>query len=93
MINEELINGLSIIILLGFLVALFYLILLLYRANKVLAKLDHLGETFRSFVSDIVPAIVNVGTIATALEAILRSLHQPNPVSKLPSAKRQAKGR
>jgi peptidoglycan biosynthesis protein MviN/MurJ (putative lipid II flippase) len=74
--TTDIINYLSIVVLVGFVVALVFLILLLYRANRLANKLDHLTDTFRSFVSDIVPAIVNFGTIATAVESILRTLHQ-----------------
>lgn len=70
------INYLSIVVLVGFVIALGYLIALLYRANRLVGKLDHLSETFRGFVADIVPAIVNVGTVATAVQGILRALHQ-----------------
>lgn len=70
------INDLSVVVLIGFVIALGYLIALLYRANRLVGKLDHLSETFRGFVSDIVPAIVNVGTVATAVQGILRALHQ-----------------
>lgn len=69
------INYLSIVVLVGFIIALGYLIALLYRANRLVGKLDHLSETFRSFVADIVPAIVNVGTVATAVQGILRALN------------------
>lgn len=75
MTQVELINYLSIIVLFGFIVALGYLIVLLHRANRIVAKLDNLQQTFASFVSEIVPAIVNIGTISTAVHSILRSLH------------------
>ena len=67
-------NVLSIIILVGFIIALGFLIALLWRANRVLYKLDHLGRTFQEFVRDAIPAIVNVGTVATAIQAVLKSL-------------------
>lgn len=74
MVTIDLINWLSVIVLLAFIVALFFLIALLYRANKALAKIDHLSDTFQGFVRDIVPAIVNIGTITTAVHSIIRSL-------------------
>lgn len=74
MATTDLINWLSVIVLLAFIVALIFLITLLYRANKALAKIDHLSETFRSFVADIVPAIVNIGTVTAAVHSILRAL-------------------
>jgi len=70
------INYLSVVVLIGFIIALGYLIALLYRANRLVGKLDHLSATFRGFVADIVPAIVNIGTVATAVQGILRALHQ-----------------
>lgn len=73
MTTAQWIDYLSIVILIGFAVALVLLIALLWRANKVLYKLDHLAETFKAFVRDIVPAMVNIGTIATAVEAIIRN--------------------
>lgn len=74
MATVDLINWLSIIVLVGFLVALGFLIVLLYRANRLLYKLDHLSNTFRSFVEEIVPAIVNIGTVTTAVHGVLRAL-------------------
>lgn len=74
--SVELMNVLSVVVLIGFIVALIFLIALLYRANRLVAKLDNLSGTFKSFVSDIVPAIVNVGTVATAVQGIMRALHE-----------------
>lgn len=68
------VNILMIVVLCGFIVALGFLIALLYRANRLLGKLDNLSDTFKSFVKDIVPAIVNIGTISTALHGVLRIL-------------------
>lgn len=70
------INFLSILVLLLFVVALVFFIVLLYRANRILSRFEHLNETIRDFVAGIVPAIVNVGTIASAIEGILRALHK-----------------
>jgi peptidoglycan biosynthesis protein MviN/MurJ (putative lipid II flippase) len=78
----ELMNVLSVIVLIGFIVALIFLIALLYRANRLVAKLDNLSGTFKSFVADIVPAIVNVGTVATAVQGIMRALHEREQQSK-----------
>ena len=75
MTQVDLINYLSIIVLVGFVVALGYLIVLLHRANRILGKIDNLQQTFKDFVSQIVPAIVNIGTISTAMHGILRALH------------------
>ncbi len=75
MTQIELINYLSIVVLIGFIIALGYLIVLLHRANRIVAKLDNLQATFASFVSEIVPAIVNIGTISSAMHGILRALH------------------
>jgi len=80
--NTEIINLLSIVVLIGFVIALIFLITLLYRANRLVAKLDNLSGTFKSFVSDIVPAIVNVGTVATAVQGIMRALHEREDSSK-----------
>lgn len=74
MIAQDWINWLSIIVLLGFLVALVYFIILLHRANRVVSRLDNLTGTFGGFVKEIVPAIVNVGTVVTAVQSILRTL-------------------
>lgn len=80
--SPEVINLLSIVVLIGFVIALIFLITLLYRANRLVAKLDNLSGTFKSFVSDIVPAIVNVGTVATAVQGIMRALHEREDSSK-----------
>lgn len=74
--NQQLIDTLTVVVLFGFVIALVLLIALLYRANRLLYKLDHLSDTFRSFVSDIVPAIVNIGTISTALHSLLRKFSE-----------------
>lgn len=76
------INWLSVLVLLGFLVALVYLISMLYRVNRILNRVEHLSDTFRSFVSEIVPAIMNIGTIATALESVIRSLNSDHHAGK-----------
>jgi uncharacterized protein YoxC len=70
------INILSIVVLGGFIIALGFLIALLWRANRVLYKIDHLNQTLQGFVRDIVPAIVNVGTIASAVQGVLRSVSE-----------------
>jgi peptidoglycan biosynthesis protein MviN/MurJ (putative lipid II flippase) len=75
MTTIEIVNGLAVVVLIGFIVALAYLIALLYRANRMIGRIEHLSTTFRSFVADIVPAMVNVGTVATAMESVLRGLH------------------
>jgi len=75
MSSIELVNTLAAVVLIGFIIALIYLILLLHRANRMMSRLEHLSGTFRSFVADIVPAIINFGTIATALESVIRSIH------------------
>jgi len=67
------INILSVTVLIGFIIALVFLIVLLYRANKAMARIDHLSDTFRKFVEDIVPAMVNIGTITTAIHGVLRA--------------------
>lgn len=74
MLIQDWINFLSVFVLLGFLVALAYAIVLLHRANRVVGRLDNLTGTFRGFVAEIVPAIVNMGTVVTAVQSILRQL-------------------
>ncbi len=87
MSTTDLINYLSVFVLIGFLIALVFLIALLYRANRIVGKLEHLSETFRSFVADIVPAIINVSTIASAVEGILRATHHKNDSGENKKAK------
>lgn len=87
MTQIELINYLSIVVLIGFIIALGYLIVLLHRANRIVAKLDNLQQTFASFVSEIVPAIVNIGTISSAMHGILRALHIGHEEKKSKSRK------
>lgn len=70
---ENLINILSVVVLFGFIIALIFLIVLLYRANRAMARIDHLSETFSDFIKEIVPAIVNIGTISTALHGVMRA--------------------
>jgi peptidoglycan biosynthesis protein MviN/MurJ (putative lipid II flippase) len=82
MSGADFINFLSAVVLIGFIVALLFLIALLYRANRLVAKLDNLSATFKSFVADIVPAIVNVGTIATAVQGIMRALYEREKETK-----------
>ena len=72
--TSEWIDFLSILVLLLFLVALVYLIVLLHRANRIVGRLDNLGETFRSFTAELIPTIINVGTIANAIHRILKVL-------------------
>lgn len=74
MTQTDWINILTILVLVAFLVAAILLIIALYRANRWLYKLDHLGETAGKFVKDIVPAIVNMGTISTAVHAVLATV-------------------
>ena len=51
---------------------LVYFIVVLHRANRVVTRLDNLTGTFGGFVKEIVPAIVNMGTVMTAVQSILR---------------------
>ncbi|MEK7170738.1 MAG: hypothetical protein AAB774_00310 [Patescibacteria group bacterium] len=74
MFVQDWINWLSVIVLLGFLVALVYFIIVLHRANRVVTRLDNLTGTIGGFVQEIVPAIVNMGTVVTAVQSILRQL-------------------
>lgn len=76
MTSIDIINDLSIVVLVGFLIALGYLIALLHRANRLLGRLDSLQSVAKSFVNDIVPAIINVGTIAASVEGVIRSIHK-----------------
>lgn len=71
-------NYLTVTALVLFIIAIVYLIVLLHRANKIVGKVDHLSDTFRGFVADIVPAIVNMGTVVTAVQSILRQLVDHN---------------
>lgn len=83
---DELINLLSLAVLLLFIVALLYLIVLLFRANRILSGIENLSGTFRAFVTEIVPAIVNVGTIATAIHGVLKLLtEQKESITKAAS--------
>ncbi len=84
MTSTDWINNLSILVLIALLVAAIFLITLLYRANKMLYKIEHLSETAKDFVKEIVPAIVNMGTMTTAIQAILRTLgdHHTNHSKK-----------
>lgn len=75
MTTIDVINTLAIVVLLGFVIALGYLIALLHRANRMMGRMENLTHTFRSFVADIVPAMVNIGSIATAMESVLRMFH------------------
>ncbi len=87
MINIDVINTLAAVVLVGFIVALVYLVALLHRANRMMGRIENLSGTFRNFVADIVPAIVNMGTIATAVETVLRGLHD----RQAPSAAKKKK--
>jgi len=78
-------NYLTVIALVLFIIAIIYLIILLHRANRIVSKVDHLSDTFRGFVADIVPAIVNMGTVVTAVQSVLRQLvdhHKDKPKTK-----------
>ncbi|HSX42206.1 MAG TPA: hypothetical protein VLE93_02550 [Candidatus Saccharimonadales bacterium] len=76
MSSTDWINTLTILVLIVFLVAGVLLVIVLYRANRWLYKLDHLNETARQFVKEIVPAIVNMGTISVAVQSILRTVSE-----------------
>ena len=71
---QDWINWLSVAVLLGFLVALVYFIVLLHRANRVVGQLDNLSSTLKEFVREIVPAIINMGTVVAAVQSVLRQL-------------------
>ena len=70
----ETIHWLSIIGLLGLIVALGFLIPLLYRANKVFYKIDHMSDNVVDFIRQVMPAIVNIGTVTKAVHGILLAL-------------------
>lgn len=68
------INLLSLLVLIGLLVAVILLIAALWRINRMMRKIEHIGETARNFAASIVPAVVNIGTIGAALQSILKTL-------------------
>jgi hypothetical protein len=90
MTTIEIINSLAIVVLIGFVVALAYLIALLHRANRMIGRIENLSHTFRSFVADIVPAMINIGSIASALESVIRTIHG-DPSTSSGSAKKTRK--
>lgn len=74
MTASDIIPSLSVVVLILAIIVLVYMIVVLYRANKVIGRFDNLTDSFHGFVSEIVPAIVNMGTISTAVHAIMRQL-------------------
>lgn len=76
MTAEELFNIGSFVLLVGLAIALILLIMLLWRANRVLYKIDHLQETLGQFVKEVVPAIVNIGTVMSAVEAVMSQISE-----------------
>lgn len=76
MTAEELFNIGSFVLLVGLAIALILLIVLLWRANRVLYKIDHLQETLGQFVKEVVPAIVNIGTVMSAVEAVMSQISE-----------------
>ena len=79
---NTMINAATLVILIVFLIALIFLLTLLYRANRLVHKVEHLSGTFEAFVREIVPAIVNVGTLATAVESIMRYIQKEKEEKK-----------
>jgi hypothetical protein len=72
--TATIIDYLSILVLVGFAVALGFLIALIYRANRLLSKLDHIGDSFKVFVEDVAPAIINIGSVTKAVHSVLSYL-------------------
>ena len=68
------ISALSIIALILAIIALVYLLIVLFRTNRVVGRFDRLTDSFHGFVSEVVPAIVNMGTISAAIHSVLKSL-------------------
>lgn len=71
MIIQDWINILTIVVLVLMAVALIYAIVLLQRANRIVGKFDNLGSSVRGFISEVLPAVVNVSTIMAAIQGIL----------------------
>ncbi len=76
MTQTDWINNLSILVLIALLIAAIFLIVLLYRANRLMYKIDHLSETAGQFVKDIVPAMVNMATVSAAVQAVLKTVSE-----------------
>ena len=74
MTEFDFIHFLAILVLVGLFVALMLLIALLWRFNRLMTKIDHIQNGFQQMVTEIVPAIINFGTIATSVEAVVRKL-------------------
>lgn len=83
----DLINWLSVIVLIGLIIALGYVILVLARANRLLSKLDHASSAFRGFVEQVMPAIINISTVSAAVHKIIEKFAAERGHSKTDSKK------
>ncbi|OGD61232.1 hypothetical protein A3A71_01385 [Candidatus Berkelbacteria bacterium RIFCSPLOWO2_01_FULL_50_28] len=71
--TTTLIDTLAVVVLGLFAVALVYLIVLLHKLNTTVNRLSNIPELIYSFFERVVPAIVNVSTISTAVHGVLKS--------------------
>ncbi|MBI4947994.1 hypothetical protein HY844_00325 [Candidatus Berkelbacteria bacterium] len=65
------INILTVLLLIGSLIAVCLLIALLFKANKAVSAIENLSENFGKFVRDIVASMVNIQTVTTAVHEIV----------------------
>lgn len=72
---DQLIPVLSVLALAGSLIALIYIIMFFYRANRLLNTLEDIPTNLRHLLTQLVPAVVNVGTIAKAVESLVHTLY------------------
>jgi ABC-type phosphate/phosphonate transport system permease subunit len=67
-------NDLLLVALVLLIVVLVYALVILVRANRTMARLDHMSDTFVTFAEKLIPAVLNIGTITTAVQALLQTL-------------------
>lgn len=71
MTTPDLINILTVIVLIGCAIALVFLIMLLFRANRAISVIENFGDNFSTFVRDLVSSLVSVGTVAAAVHKLV----------------------
>lgn len=76
------INILTVLLLIGSLIAVCLLIALLFKANKAVSAIENLSENFGKFVRDIVTSMVNIHTVTTAVHNLVEKFADSKETKK-----------
>ena len=70
-------TGLTILVYIALvllIVVLIYALVFLIRHNRAMTKVDNLVTVFSDFAEQLIPAVMNIGTVTTAVHSLLEAI-------------------